>query len=257
MALQTPHDTPYSEPHRFGRARPASRPTVASRRPHPRREPTIRSIAARAARDRAPHGGGHAKRAARLRAGAEDSRADAHAASWPSSKATAHEKACAALRRATLQQGSTQSVIRHAEEMTVGGEAAAPGVLRPPEHTFQACRLEVSNECPPAPYLRAIQQRSKALSAQGRATRQLKQRARARLTRKRQKTRFAAEFKAAAARTNRSRRWARCAISSVISARRRLQRAAGVGEVFFPPSGIGLRRAATRRQAPSWTATPP
>ena len=185
------------------------------------------------------------------------SRADAHPASWPSSKATAHEKACAALRRATLQQGSTQSVIRHADEMTVGGEAAAPGVLRPPEHTFQACRLEVSNECPPAPYLRAIQQRSKALSAQGRATRQLKQRARARLTRKRQKTRFAAEFKAAAARTNRSRRWARCAISSVISARRRLQRAAGVGEVFFPPSGIGLRRAATRRQAPSWTATPP
>ena len=72
MALQTPHDTPYSEPHRFGRARPASRPTVASRRPHPRREPTIRSIAARAARDRAPHGGGHAKRAARLRVEAEE-----------------------------------------------------------------------------------------------------------------------------------------------------------------------------------------
>ena len=76
----------------------------------------------------------------------------------------------------------------------MGGEAAAPGVLRPPEHTFQACRLEVSNECPPAPYLRAIQQRSKALSAQGRATRQLKQCARARLTRKRQKTRSATEF---------------------------------------------------------------
>ena len=116
-------------------------------------------------------------------------------------------------------------------------------------YTFQAGTLEVSNECPPAPYLRAIQQRSKALSAQGRATRQLKQRARARLTRKRQKTRFVAEFKAAAARTNRSRRWARCAISSVRSqhaGRRRLQRAAGMGEVFFPPSGIGLRGALPR-----------
>ena len=150
-----------------------------------------------------------------------------------------------------MKQGSTQSARRsctRTEEVLVGDRAAAPGVLRPPEHTFQACRLEVSNECPPAPYLRAIQQRSKALSAQGRATRQLKQRARARLTRKRQKTRFAAEFKAAAARTNRSRRWARCAISSVISARRRLQRAALAWGRYFsrhPASGCGaLPRAA-------------
>ena len=55
-------------------------------------------------------------------------RTDEHQATWPISKATAHTKACAAPRRANMEQSSTQSVIRHTEEVLAGDEAAAPGV---------------------------------------------------------------------------------------------------------------------------------
>ena len=56
------------------------------------------------------------------------SRTDEHTALWPISKATAHTKACAALRRANMEQGSTQSDIMLTEEEQVGGNAAASGV---------------------------------------------------------------------------------------------------------------------------------
>ena len=55
-------------------------------------------------------------------------RADEHPATWPISKAAAHTEACAAQRRAVMEQGSTPSVIRHTKVVVVGGEAAAPGV---------------------------------------------------------------------------------------------------------------------------------
>ena len=56
------------------------------------------------------------------------SRTDDHTASWPISKATAHTKACAALRRANMEQGISESEGRHMEEEEVGGKAAASGL---------------------------------------------------------------------------------------------------------------------------------
>ena len=88
--------------------------------------------------------------------------------------------------------------------------------------------------------VRAHIRRSTALPAQGRATRQSEQRERVRMKRKRQKIKSAVGFKAAALRTIRSRRRAPCAISSVITARRRLQLAASAGEKIFPPSGTRM-----------------
>ena len=55
-------------------------------------------------------------------------RTDEHTALWPISKATAHTKACAALRRANMEQGISESEGRHMEEEEVGGKAAASGL---------------------------------------------------------------------------------------------------------------------------------
>ena len=65
------------------------------------------------------------------------SRTVEHPASRPISKATAHTKACAALRKGRhagqiangpMEQGISESEGRHTEEEEVGGKAAASGL---------------------------------------------------------------------------------------------------------------------------------
>ena len=136
----------------------------------------------------------------------------------------------------------------------VGGEAAAPGSLRAGEHTFGRSTAEevgVSRHI-----LNGITSgRSKApCQPKARAKRQSEQRRRVPSKRKRQTIRSPRSSEAAAPRTHRARRWAQCAISSAITTRHRLQRAASVEEKLYPPSSTRLQRVAARRHAPSSAA---
>ena len=94
----------------------------------------------------------------------------------------------------------------------MGGEAAAPGSLRAGEHTFGRGTAEEVGVYPQILIGTTSGCRKGACQPKARAKRQSEQRRRVPSKRKRHVIRSPRSSEAAAPRTHRARRWARCAI---------------------------------------------